>query len=86
MKVKKDEKKVFDRLINVLTEHNLRQSRDYFIEHYNNGCFYIRFCSKQTFILDIEYFYERIPDITIFKIKYGSDGVMFLNIKIRIRR
>lgn len=86
MKYGKDEKKVFDRLINVLTEHNLRQSQDYIIEHYNQGCFYIRFCSKKTFVLDVDYFYERIPDIIIFKIKHGSDGIMFLNIKIRIRK
>lgn len=82
----KDEKKVFDRLINVLTEHNLRMSKDYTIEHYNKGCFYIRFCPRRHVMLDIEYFYERIPDITVFKVKHGSDGMLFINVKIRIRR
>lgn len=86
MKDGKDEKKVFNQLISVLTEHNLKQSRDYVIEHYSHGCFYIRFCSKKVFLLDIDYFYECIPDIIIFKIKHSSDGIMFMHIKIRIRK
>ena len=79
-----DEKQIFDKVIHILTEHNLTLSRDYIIKNYNNGCFYIQFCKRQFVILDIMYFYEMIPDITIFKIKY-NDGMMFLNMKVRIR-
>lgn len=79
-----DEKGAFDKVIYTLKEHHLRRGRDYIIEHYNKGCFYIRFCPKQATILDVQYFYERIPDITIFKIKYSRDA-MYLNLKIRIR-
>lgn len=80
-----DEKQAFDRVINVLTEHNYRLSKDYIIKHYNDGCFYIEFCPRQFVILDVEYFYERIPDIVVFKI-FNKHGVMNLNIKIRLRR
>ena len=55
-----------------------------YIKNYNNGCFYIEFCKKQYVMLDIMYFYDMIPDITIFKIK-SNNGVLGLNIKIRIR-
>ena len=79
-----NEKQAFDKVINILTEHNLTLSRDYVIKNYNNGCFYIQFCEKQFILLDVMYFYEMIPDITIFKIKY-SNKQMFLNIKIRLR-
>ena len=78
-----NEKQAFDKVINILTEHNLT-SRDYVIENYNKGCFYIKFCPKQFILLDIMYFYEMIPDIAIFRIKY-SNKQMFLNIKIRLR-
>lgn len=79
-----DEKCAFDKVVNVLTDHNLRQTKDYVIENYNKGCFYIRFCARRYIVLDIEYFYEMIPDISIFKIKYDA-GIMYLNIKIRLR-
>lgn len=79
-----DERCAFDKLINVLTEHNLRQTKDYVIENYSKGCFYIRFCPYRYIVLDIEYFYEMIPDISIFKIKYDA-GTMYLNVKIRLR-
>ena len=79
-----DEKSAFSHVINVLTDHNLRQSRDYVIESYNKGCFLIRFCPKRFYLLDIQYFYEMIPDIVIFKIKRSHD-VFYLNIKIRLR-
>lgn len=79
-----NERCAFDKVINMLTEHNLRLSKDYIIEHYSKGCFYIRFCPRSYVVLDIEYFYEMIPDITVFKVKhYGKS--MYLNIKIRLR-
>lgn len=86
MNMDKAEKKAFDKVINVLTEHNLVHTKDYIVQNYNEGCFYIRFCKKRYVVLNVQYFYERIPDITIFKIKHSSDGTMFLNIKVRIRR
>lgn len=79
------EKKAFDKIINCLTDHNLRLTIDYTIEHYNDGCFLIKFCPRRSFMLDIEYFYEMVPNITIFKVGY-SGGVMKLNIKVRLRR
>ena len=68
-----DEKCAFDKVINVLTDHNLRLTKDYFIDTYSKGCFYIRFCSRSYVVLDVEYFYEMIPDITIFKIKQRNE-------------
>lgn len=80
-----DEKCAFDKVINVLTDHNLRQTRDYVIENYSRGCFYIRFCPRRYVVLDIEYFYEMIPDISVFKIKHSGD-MMYLNLKVRLRK
>ena len=85
MSMEKEEKCAFDKVINVLTDHNLVQTKDYVIKNYNKGCFYIRFCPKQHTVLDIEYFYEMIPNISIFKIKYDY-GIMYLNLKIRLRK
>ena len=79
-----NEKQVFDKVVNILTEHNLVLSKDYTVKNYNNGRFYIEFCKKQYVMLDIMSFYDMIPDITIFKIK-SNNGVLGLNIKIRIR-
>ena len=46
-----NEKQAFDKVINILTEHNLTP-RDYVIENYNKGCFYIKFCPKQFILLE----------------------------------
>lgn len=86
MKDERIEKKVFDRVVNTLTEHNLVISKDYVIEHYNEGCFYIRFCNKRPIVVDIQYMYERIPDISILKIKNTTDGTLYMNLKVRLRR
>ena len=79
-----NEKQAFDRVINVLTEHNLYQTQDYIIERYHNGCFTIRICPHRFAVLDIQYIYSRIPDIKIFKVKQ-SKNIMTIILKIRLR-
>lgn len=79
-----NEKEVFDRVIEVLGENNLRQSEDYLIKNYHHGCFTIVFCPRRYGVLDIHYMYERIPDIKVFKIKQHRD-IMTLVLKVKIR-
>lgn len=79
-----NEKEIFDRVINVLTENNLRQGEDYIILHYHKGCFTIRLCPRRYAVLDIHYIYDRIPDIKVCKIKHQRD-MMTLILKVKIR-
>lgn len=79
-----DEKQAIDRVMNVLTEHNLRQGTDYIFRHMSHGCFNIALCPHRYAVLDIEYFYDNIPDIKIFKIQQKKDYVnIILKIKLR---
>lgn len=79
-----DEKEIFDRVVNVLTENNLRQGQDYIIVKYKRGCFTIRICPRRYAVLDIHYIYDRIPDIKMFKIKQNENQLeVVLKVKIR---
>lgn len=84
-----NEKQAFDKLINCLTDHNLVQSKDYYFRDTNHGCFNVVFCPKRCVYLDVAYFYEMIPDIRVFKIKYCDNKLgsrtMNLTIKIHLR-
>ena len=79
-----NEKQAIDRVINVLTEHNLRQRSDYVFRHMKYGCFNIALCPHRYAVLDIQYFYDNIPDIKVFKIQQKGD-YMNIIIKIKIR-
>ena len=70
-----NEVEIFNRVIDVLGENNLRQGEDYIISRYNHGCFKIHICPRRYAVLDIHYFYERLPDIKIFKIKQYRDRI-----------
>ena len=79
-----DEKQILDKIQNVLIDHNLRQPRDYVITSYNKGCCLITLCPHRYAILDIQYFYDMIPDIKVFRIKQKRD-VVEINIKVKMR-
>lgn len=79
-----NEEQAITKVINVLTEHNLRQGTDYRLNHITNGCFHISLCPKRNAVLDIEYFYDNIPDIKVFKIQQKGD-YMNISIKVRLR-
>lgn len=77
-----NEKQAIDRVINVLTDHNLREGQDYFFKKMEHGCFNIVICPHRYAVLDIQYFYDNIPDIKIFKIQQKRD---YMNILIKIK-
>ena len=77
-----DEKRAFDKLMNVLQEHNLRHGTDFIFKTASHGCFNIMLCPHSYAVLDIEYFYDNIPDIVVFKIQQKRE---FINIIIKIR-
>ena len=79
-----NEKQAIDRVINVLTEHNLRQTSDYIFKKMHHGCFNIAICPHRYAVIDVQYFYDRIPDIKVFKIQQKGD-YMNLIIKVKIR-
>lgn len=79
-----NEKEALDAIINCLTDCNLRQTKDYIMEISKHGCFYIFLCPHRYAVLDIQYFYDNIPDIIAFKIKQKRDYVSIV-IKIRFR-
>lgn len=79
-----NEKEIFDKVINVLQENNLRQSRDYLISSYHEGCFHIHICPRRYATLDIHYIYKEIPDIKVFKVKQiKNEMILVLKVKIR---
>ena len=53
-----NEEQAITKVINVLTDHNLRQGIDYRFNHISKGCFNISICPRRNAALDIEYFYE----------------------------
>lgn len=79
-----NEKEALDAVINCLTDCNLRQTKDYIIKIARNGCFNIALCPHRYAVLDIQYFYDNIPDIIVFKLKQKRDYVNIV-IKIRLR-
>lgn len=79
-----NEREVFDKLINVLVDNNLKLGRDYIIKEYHHGCFTIHFCPRRYAVLDIQYIYDQIPDIKVFRIKQFRDEMVAV-IKIKIR-
>ena len=42
-----NEVEIFNRVIDVLGENNLRQGEDYIISRYNHGCFRIHICPRR---------------------------------------
>ena len=79
-----DEKQAIDRVINILTDHNLTQTKDYIFKHVSHGCFNIILCPHRYALIDVQYFYDNLPDIKIFKIQQKNEHVHIL-IKIKIR-
>lgn len=79
-----DEKQAIDRIINVLTDHNLYLEKDYIFKHASHGCFNISICPHRYALIDILYFYDNIPDIKAFQIQQKGDYINIL-IKIKIR-
>ena len=79
-----NEEQAITKVINVLTDHNLRQGIDYRFNHISKGCFNISICPRRNAVLDIEYFYNNIPDIRVFKIQQKGDYMSVL-IKVRLR-
>lgn len=79
-----NEAQAFDKVINCLTDFNLRQPKDYIIKYYKNGCFVIRLCPHRYSVIDVQYFYDNVPDIKIFRFKQKRD-IVELNIKVKIR-
>lgn len=79
-----NEEQAITRVINVLTDHNLRQTKDYIFKHISHGCFNIALCPHRYALLDVGYFYDHIPDIKVFKIQQKKEYVHIL-IKIKIR-
>ena len=77
-----NEKQAIDRVMNVLTDHNLRQGKDYIFKQMSHGCFNIALCPHRYAVIDVHYFYDNIPDIKVFKIQQKKD---YVNILIRIK-
>ena len=50
----------------------------------HHGCFNIAICPHRYAVIDVQYFYDRIPDIKVFKIQQKGD-YMNLIIKVKIR-
>lgn len=78
------EDQAIKKVIDVLSDHNLGQGTDYRLNHIENGCFDITICPRISAILDIEYFYNNIPDIKIFRIQQ-KDNYMSILLKVRLR-
>lgn len=79
-----NEAQALDKVINCLTDFNLVAPKDYIIKHYKNGCFNIRLCPHRYAVFDVQYFYNSVPGIKVFRFKQKKD-VVELNIKIKIR-
>lgn len=79
-----DEKQAIDKVMNVLTDHNMRQGNDYVFKTMSHGCFNIAICPHRYAVLDIQYIYDNIPDIKVFKIQQKRD-YMNLILKIKLR-
>lgn len=79
-----DEKQAIDRVMNVLTDHNMIQGNDYVFKKMNHGCFNIAICPHRYAVLDIQYIYDNIPDIKVLKIQQKGD-YMNLILKIKLR-
>lgn len=79
-----NEKQIFDRVMNVLTDHNLRQGEDFILKKASHGCFNIALCPHRYAVIDVQYFYDNIPDIKIFKMQQKREYVNLL-IKVKIR-
>ena len=70
--------------MNVMTDHNLRQGSDFIFKKASHGCFNIALCPHRYAVLDIQYIYDNIPDIVVFKIQQKKDYINII-IKIRLR-
>lgn len=79
-----NEAQAFDKVINCLTDFNLRSPKDYTIKYYKNGHFHIRLCPHRYAVFDIQYFYDNVPDIKIFRFKQKYN-IIDIHIKIKIR-
>lgn len=79
-----DEREALDKLINVLTEHNLVLGKDYVFKNATHGCFNIAICPHRYAVIDFLYFYDNVPDIKVFKAQQKGDYINLL-IKIKIR-
>lgn len=79
-----NEKEAIDAVMNCLIDCNLRHPKDYVMEIARHGCFHIMLCPHRYAVLDIQYFYDNIPDIIAFKIKQKKNYVSII-LKIRIR-
>ena len=79
-----NEKQAIDRVVNCLTDHNLRQGKDYMLRHISHGCFNIALCPHSYAVIDIQYFYDNIPDIKVFKIQQKREYVN-IHIKVKLR-
>lgn len=78
-----NESDAFNYIRNMLVEHNIHHN-EYIIKYNSNGCFNIDICPRRLAVLDIQYIYDTIPDIKVFKVKH--DGArMRIVIKLRIR-
>ena len=55
-----DEKQAIDKVMNVLTDHNMRQGNDYVFKKMSHGCFNIAICPHRYAVLDIQYIYDNI--------------------------
>lgn len=78
----KKEKKIIDKLIKCLADQHLYLAKDYKIEEYHAGCFIIRFCPNKLMMLNIQYIYDIMQNIIIFKIQH-SKNTLKMHIKIR---
>ena len=79
-----NEEQSITRIQNILMGHNLRQPQDYIFNHVENGCFNISICPHRYAVIDIEYFYNNLPDIKAFKIQQKGK-YMNLLIKVKLR-
>ena len=71
-------------IINCLNDCNLRQTRDYILMSASHGCFNIALCPHRFAVIDIQYFYDNIPDIVVFRLKQKKEYVNIV-IKVRLR-
>ena len=79
-----NEEQSITKIQKILMEHNLRQPRDYIFNHVENGCFNISICPHRYAVIDIEYFYNNLQDIKVFKIQQKGKYINLL-IKVKLR-